>query len=60
MELQPIEIGISSEVLCMHLVHRDRNYIYNFWPRKGESIAKLGGGLSQCYIHAPIMSSQDN
>ena len=23
----------------MHLVHRDRNYIYNFWPREGESIA---------------------
>ena len=22
----------------MHLVHRDRNYIYNFWPREGESI----------------------
>ena len=21
---------------------------------------KLGGGLSQCYIHAPIMSSQEN
>ena len=19
----------------MHLVHRDRNYIYNFWPREG-------------------------
>ena len=24
----------------MHLVHRDRNYIYNFWPREGESIAQ--------------------
>ena len=23
----------------MHLVHRDRNYIYNVWPREGESIA---------------------
>src|SRR4051812_23900173 len=23
----------------MHLVHRDRNYIYNFWPREGENIA---------------------
>ena len=35
----------------MHLVHRDRNYIYNFWPREGESIALAWGGLSQCYIH---------
>ena len=24
----------------MHLVHRDRNYIYNCWPREGESIAQ--------------------
>ena len=43
----------------MHLVHRDRNYIYNFWPHEGESIALVWGGLSQCYIHAPIMSSQE-
>ena len=43
----------------MHLAHRDRNYIYNFWPGEGESIAQAWGGLSQCYIHAPIMSSQE-
>ena len=43
----------------MHLGHRDRNYIYNFWPREGGSIAQAWGGLSQCYIHAPIMSSQE-
>ena len=43
----------------MHLVHRDRNYIYNFWSREGESIAQAWGGLIQCYIHAPIMSSQE-
>ena len=41
------------------LVHRDHNYIYNFWPREGESIAQAWGGLNQCYIHAPIMSSQE-
>ena len=29
----------------MHLVHRDRNYIYNFWPREGESIALSWGRL---------------
>ena len=59
MELQPIEIGISSEVLSMHLVHRDCNYIHNFWPREGQSIAQAWGGLNKCYIHAPIMSSQE-
>ena len=29
----------------MNLVHRDRNYIYNFWPREGESIALAWGRL---------------
>ena len=29
----------------MHLVHRDHNYIYNFWPREGESIALAWGRL---------------
>ena len=29
----------------MHLVHHDRNYIYNFWPREGESITKAWGRL---------------
>ena len=27
----------------MHLVHRDRNYINNFWPHVGESIAQSWG-----------------
>ena len=43
----------------VHLVHCDRNYQYNFWPREGESIALAWGGLSQRYIHAPIMRSQE-
>src|SRR5215216_4775445 len=43
----------------MHLVHRDRNYIYNIWPFEGESIALASWSLSQCYIHAPIMISQE-
>ena len=29
----------------MHLVHRGRNYIYNFWPHEGESIALAWGRL---------------
>src|SRR3989337_1857011 len=29
----------------MHLVHRDPNYIYNFWPREGESITQAWGRL---------------
>ena len=26
----------------LHEIHQDRNFIYNFWPRDGESIAQIG------------------
>ena len=39
----------------MHLVLRDRNYIYNFWPCEGESIAqawwRLKSMLHSCPNH---------
>ena len=37
----------------MHLVHRDRNYIYNFWPRKGEIIAQAWGSLKSMLYSCP-------
>ena len=37
----------------MHLVHRDRNYIYNFWPREGESIALACGRLKSMLYSCP-------
>ena len=37
----------------MPLVHRDRTYIYNFWPREGESIALAGGGLKSMLYSCP-------
>jgi hypothetical protein len=37
----------------MHLVHRDRNYIYNFWPREGESIAQAWGRLTYMMYTCP-------
>ena len=37
----------------MHLVHRDRNYIYNFWPREGESIALAWGRLKSMLYSCP-------
>ena len=52
-----LKLEFHQKFYPVHLVHRDHNYIYNFWPREGESIAQAWGGLSQCYIHAPIMSS---
>ena len=54
-----LKLEFHQKFYPMHLVHRDRNYIYNFWPREGESIAQAWGGLCQCYIHAPIMSSRE-
>ena len=37
----------------MHLVHRDQNYIYNFWPREGESIALAWGRLKSMLYSCP-------
>ena len=53
MELQPIEIGIHQKFYSMHLVHRDHNYIYNFWPREGESIAQPWGRLKSMLYSCP-------
>ena len=41
-----LKLEFHQKFYPMHLVHRDRNYIYNFWPREGESIAQAWGGLS--------------
>ena len=54
-----LKLEFHQKYYPMHLVQRDRNYIYNFWPREGESIAQAWGGLNQCYIHAQIMSFQE-
>ena len=37
----------------MHLVHCDRNYIYNFWPREGESIAQAWRRLKSMLYSCP-------
>lgn len=37
----------------MHLVHHDRNYIYNFWPCEGESIAQAWGSLKSMLYACP-------
>src|SRR3954466_9753377 len=35
-------------------IHRDRNYIYNFWSCDGESIAQALGGLKSLMFKCPI------
>ena len=37
----------------MHLVHLDWNYIYNFWPREGESTALALGRLKSMLYSCP-------
>ena len=37
----------------MHLVLHDRNYIYIFWPREGESIAQAWGRLKSMLYSCP-------
>ena len=53
MELESIEIGVSPNNYPMHLVHHDRNYIYNFWPREGESIALAWGRIKSMLYSCP-------
>ena len=55
-----LKLEFHQKFYPMHLVHHDRNYIYNFLPREGESIAQAWGRLNQCYIHAPIISLKRN
>ena len=30
-----LKLEFDQKNYLMHLVHRDRNYIYNLWPREG-------------------------
>ena len=49
---------IRSFILCILFIVIAIIYII-FGLAKEKASLKLGGGLSQCYIHAPIMSSQE-
>ena len=53
MELQPIEIGISLEVLSYSSGSSQSELSYNFWPREGESIAKSWGWLKSMLYSCP-------
>ena len=37
----------------LHEIHRDRNYIYNFWSRDGESITQSWGRLESLMLKCP-------
>src|SRR3954462_11733632 len=38
----------------LHEIHRDMNYIYNFWSRDGERIAQSWGRLKSLMFKYPI------
>ena len=40
-----LKLEFHQKFYPLHLVNRDRNYIYNFWPREGESIAQAWGSV---------------
>jgi hypothetical protein len=55
-----LKLEFHQKVYPMHLVHRDRNYIFIIFGLVKEKVSlKLGGGLSICCTHAPTMSSQE-
>ena len=48
-----LKMEFHQKFYPMHLVHRDRNFIYNFWPREGESIALAWGRLKSMLYSCP-------
>ena len=48
-----LKLEFHQKYYPMHLVHRDRNYIYNFWPCEGESIAQAWGRLKSMLYSCP-------
>ena len=48
-----LKLEFHQKFYPMHLVHRDRNYIYNFWPHEGEGIAQAWGRLKSMLYSCP-------
>ena len=48
-----LKLEFHQKFYPMHLVHRDRNFIYNFWPRDRESIAQAWGRLKSMLYSCP-------
>jgi hypothetical protein len=48
-----LKMEFHQKFYPMHLVHRDCNFIYNFWPCEGESIALVWGRLKSMLYSCP-------
>ena len=54
LEWKELESLFYSKFYPPHEVHLDRNYIYNFHPHDGESIAQAWGRLKSLMLKCPI------
>ena len=48
-----LKLEFLQKFYRMHLVHRDRKYIYTIWPREGESIAQAWWRLKSMLYSCP-------
>ena len=48
-----LKMEFHQKFYRMHLIHHDRNYIYNFWPHEGENIAQAWGRLNYMMYTCP-------
>ena len=48
-----LNLEFHQKLYPKHQVHCDQNYIYNFWPREGESIAQAWGRLKSMLYSCP-------
>src|SRR3990170_4501065 len=48
-----LKMEFHQKFYPMHIVHRDRNFIYNLWPREGECIALAWGRLKSMLYSCP-------
>src|SRR3954470_5607677 len=50
LEWQELMSHFYAKFYPLHEIHQDRNYIYNFWSRDGESIAQAWGRLKSLML----------
>ena len=58
--LNRLKLECHEKFYPMHLIHHDRNFIYNSGLTKDKVALKLWGGLNLCCTLSPTMSSQEN
>ena len=60
LEWKELESLFYSKFYPPHEIHKDRNYIYNFHPHDGESIAQAWGRLKSLMFKCPIHELPSN